>query len=33
MTKDEADFVEEVLKWEDEKKTAFLFAKGLFDNK
>ncbi len=33
MTKEESDFVEEVLKWDDEKRSAFIMAKRLFEDK
>lgn len=31
LTKDEADFVEHVLKWDNDLKTAFFLAKTLLD--
>lgn len=31
ITKEDADFIEDVLKWDDESKAAFRFAKRLFD--
>lgn len=33
ITKDQADFMEDVLKWDDETKTAFMFAKRIFEEK
>lgn len=31
ITKDESDFIESVLKWDDETKAAFSLAKRLFE--
>lgn len=31
LTKEEADFIEHILKWDDEQKTAFMFAKHIFE--
>lgn len=31
LTKDEADFIEHVLKWSDQEKMAFMIAKRIFD--
>ena len=31
MTKEQADCVEEVVKWNGEKKAAFIFAKSIFE--
>lgn len=31
LTKEEADLIEIVIKWPDEKKAAYLFAKQMFD--
>ena len=31
LTKDEADFIEHVLKWDDEQKVAFVLAKKIFE--
>lgn len=33
LTKEESDFIATVLKWEDEKKSAFLLAKNIFESK
>jgi len=33
LTKDEADFIENILKWDEEQKTAFMFAKRIFEDK
>lgn len=33
ITKEEADFIEDVLKWDDETKMAFMFAKKIFEEK
>jgi len=32
MSKDQSDFIEEILKWPDEKKAAFLLAKQMFES-
>ena len=32
ITKEEADYIEEILKWDDTKKSAFLIAKRLFED-
>jgi len=31
ITKEEADYIENVLKWDEEKKAAFFFAKRIFE--
>lgn len=31
LTKDEADLIAQVCKWEDDAKAAFLFAKNIFE--
>jgi hypothetical protein len=31
LTKDEANFIEDVIKWDEELKSAFLFAKNIFE--
>ena len=31
LTQDESDFIESVLKWDDETKAAFMFAKRIFE--
>ncbi len=31
MTKEQADFIEEILKWNDEERAAFMFAKRIFE--
>lgn len=33
ITKEEADYIEEILKWDQDKKAAFLLAKRLFEDK
>jgi len=33
ITKEESDYIEEVLKWSDERKAAFFFAKKIFEEK
>jgi hypothetical protein len=33
MTKHESDFIEEVIQWDQEKKTAFILAKKIFEDK
>lgn len=33
ITKDQADFMEEILNWDDETKAAFKFAKQIFEEK
>ena len=33
ITKDQADFMEDLLKWDDEKKMAFMMAKRIFEEK
>jgi hypothetical protein len=33
MTKEESDMIEDILKWDQEKKVAFLLAKKLFEHK
>lgn len=32
LTKEEADSIEEILKWDDDKKAAFILAKKLFED-
>lgn len=32
ITKDQADFIEEILKWDDETKIAYTIAKKLFED-
>lgn len=32
ITKDECDFIESVLKWDDETRAAFFFAKQMFED-
>jgi hypothetical protein len=31
ITKEECDYIEEILMWDDEKKAAFFFAKKFFE--
>lgn len=31
ITKEEADFIQSILKWDDETKAAFLLAKQIFE--
>lgn len=31
ITKEESDSIKDILKWDDEKKAAFLLAKNLFE--
>ncbi len=33
ITKEEADYIEEIMKWDDETRAAFMFAKRMFDEK
>jgi len=33
ITKEEADYIEEIIKWDDETKAAFMFAKRIFEEK
>ena len=33
ITKEEADFIEDILKWDDEKKMAFFHAKSIFEER
>lgn len=33
ITKEESDFIAEILKWDDEKRIAFMLAKRFFDEK
>lgn len=33
ITKEQADFMEEILKWDDETRAAFMFAKRIFEEK
>jgi hypothetical protein len=32
MSKEQSDFIAEVLKWDNEKKAAFLLAKQIFED-
>lgn len=32
ITKEESDYIEEILKWDDETRAAFLFAKRMFED-
>lgn len=32
MTKEEADFIEEILRWDNDKKAAYLLAKQIFED-
>lgn len=32
MTEEEADFVESILKWDDEKRAAYILAKRMFED-
>lgn len=32
MTKEEIDFIKEILMWDKEKKSAYLFAKQIFED-
>lgn len=31
ITKEECDYIEEILKWDDESRAAFFFAKRIFE--
>lgn len=31
LTKEEADFIENILKWADDQRAAFMFAKRIFE--
>jgi len=31
ITKEESDYIESILKWDDTKKIAFIFAKKIFE--
>ncbi len=33
ITKEECDFIQEILRWDDETKAAFKFAKTMFEEK
>jgi hypothetical protein len=33
ITKEQADFMEDILKWDDETRAAFMVAKRIFDEK
>lgn len=33
ITKEQADFMEDILNWDDEKKMAFMMAKQIFEEK
>lgn len=33
ITKEQADFMEDIIKWDDETKSAFMFAKRIFEEK
>lgn len=33
ITKEESDYIESILKWDDETKAAFMFAKRIFEDK
>lgn len=33
LTKEESDLIYDVLKWDDETKAAFLFAKSIFEER
>jgi len=33
MTKEEADYIQAILRWNDEQKTAFFLAKKIFEEK
>lgn len=32
ITKEESDYIAEILKWDDEKRAAFFFAKRMFED-
>lgn len=33
MTKEESDMIETILKWDDDMKASFMFAKRIFEDK
>jgi len=33
ITKEECDYIESILKWDEETKAAFFLAKGIFEDK
>jgi hypothetical protein len=33
ITKEESDYIESILKWDDEKRLAFMFAKKIFEQR
>ena len=33
ITKEESDYIESILKWDDETRAAFMFAKRIFEEK
>ena len=33
IPKEQADFMEDILRWDDEKRAAFMFAKRIFEEK
>lgn len=33
ITKEECDYIEAILKWDDETRAAFMFAKRIFEEK
>jgi hypothetical protein len=33
ITKEESDYIESILKWDDETRAAFFFAKRIFEDK
>lgn len=33
ITKEESDYIEEILKWDNDTKAAFFFAKRIFEDK
>lgn len=33
ITKEECDYIEDIIKWDDETKAAFMFAKRIFEDK
>lgn len=32
MTKEEVDYIENILSWDNDKKAAFIFAKSIFES-
>lgn len=32
MTKEESDYIHDILSWEDEKRSGFMFAKQVFED-